>query len=460
MTNDATDARLSLGTDAARNLATTTKTRPQTQGVSPRWLLRALPWVQVSGGTYRVNRRLAYQVWDGRVTFVNTGAQVRVIPAELAELAPLRGFADERVLDVLAGRCVQSDHAPGDVIAEAGRPADRVHLIVHGKVVRLGDGAYGEPARLGVLAGGEYFGAGALTDEDAVWGATAKAVTGCTVLSLTREAFAEVAQNSAALREQLERFRESGPPEVNKRGEASVDVAAGHAGEPRLPGTFVEYEAGPREYELSLAQTVLRVHTRVADLYSRPMDQVEEQLRLTIEALRERQEHEMINNRDFGLLHNADPRQRVTTRSGPPTPADLDELLARRRGTRVLLAHPKGIAAFLRECTRQGVYPKQTEMDGTRVTAWRNVPLLPCDKIPVSRTGVSSFIAMRTGEDDQGVIGLHKTGIPDEREPGLSVRFKGVDDRAVSSYLVGVHFSAAVLVPDALGVLHDVETGR
>ncbi|MBE1530782.1 family 2B encapsulin nanocompartment shell protein [Actinomadura algeriensis] len=460
MTNGATGERLSLGTDAARNLATTTKTRPQMQGVSSRWLLRVLPWVQVQGGTYRVNRRLAYQVGDGRVTFVNTGARVRVIPAELAELAPLRGFADERVLEVLAGRCVQAEYAAGDVIAEAGRPADRVHLIVHGKVVRLGDGAFGEPARLGTLAGGDHFGAEALTDGDAVWGATAKAVTGCTVLSLTREAFAEVAENSAALRERLERFGESGPPPVNKRGEASIDVAAGHSGEPRLPGTFVEYEAEPREYELSLAQTVLRVHTRVADLYDKPMDQVEQQLRLTIEALRERQEHEMINNRDFGLLQNVDPRQRVTTRSGPPTPADLDELLARRRGTRVLLAHPKAIAAFMRECTRQGVYPGRTELDGTRVTAWRNVPLLPCDKIPVSRAGVSSIIAMRTGEDDQGVIGLHKTGIPDEREPGLSVRFKGVDDRAISSYLVGVYFSAAVLVPDALGVLHEVETLR
>jgi hypothetical protein len=29
------------------------------QGISSRWLLRVLPWVQVSGGTYRVNRRLA-----------------------------------------------------------------------------------------------------------------------------------------------------------------------------------------------------------------------------------------------------------------------------------------------------------------------------------------------------------------------------------------------------------------
>ena len=66
---------MSLDTRAARNLATTTKSVPQMQGISSRWLLRILPWVQVSGGTYRVNRRLSYVVGEGRVTFFNTGDQ-------------------------------------------------------------------------------------------------------------------------------------------------------------------------------------------------------------------------------------------------------------------------------------------------------------------------------------------------------------------------------------------------
>jgi len=48
----------SLGTAAARNLATTTKSVPQMQSITPRWLLRMLPWVEVAAGTYRVNRRL------------------------------------------------------------------------------------------------------------------------------------------------------------------------------------------------------------------------------------------------------------------------------------------------------------------------------------------------------------------------------------------------------------------
>jgi hypothetical protein len=67
---------------------------------------------------------------------------------------------------------------------------------------------------------------------------------------------------------------------------------------------------------------------------------------------------------------------------------------------------------------------------------------------------------MRTGLDDEGVIGLHQTGIPDEVQPGLNARFMGIDDKAIISYLVSTYYSVAVLVPDALGVLENVEIGR
>jgi hypothetical protein len=169
--------------------------------------------------------------------------------------------------------------------------------------------------------------------------------------------FQEIADRSETLRTHLEQRRAALPGQQNEHGEASIAVASGHDGEPVLPGTFVDYELSPREYELSVAQTVLQVHTRVADLYNQPLDQIEQQLRLTIEALRERQEHELINNRDFGLLHNADLDQRIHARVGPPTPDDLDELLSRRRKSHFFLAHPHAIAAFGRECSRRGVHP-------------------------------------------------------------------------------------------------------
>jgi Type 2A encapsulin shell protein SrpI-like/Cyclic nucleotide-binding domain len=454
------DGRLSLGTAAARNLATTTKSVPQMQGITSRWLLRVLPWVQVAGGVYRVNRRLTYMVGDGRITFVSTGAEVAVIPGELGELPVLRGFADAEVLEALAGRFVQREVAAGEVLAEFGHEADQLFLIAHGKVNKVGVGKYGAETVLGTLADGDYVGDRCLLEPSGIWEFTVKAVTPCTVLSLSRQAFGEVLERSEALAARVGEFL--GRPRLpqNRYGEAAIQLASGHAGEPELPGTFVDYEASPREYELSVAQTVLRVHSRVADLFNEPMNQVEQQLRLTVEALRERQEHELINNPDFGLLHNADLRQRIHTRTGPPTPDDLDELLATVwKKPQYLLAHPRAIAAFGRECNRRGVYPHNIDMNGHTVPAWRGIPLLPCNKIPITDTRTSSILVMRTGEADQGVVGLHQTGIPDEYQPGLNVRFMGINEKAIISYLVSAYYSAAVLVPDALGILENVQIG-
>lgn len=227
-----------------------------------------------------------------------------------------------------------------------------------------------------------------------------------------------------------------------------------------LPGTYVDYDAAPREYELSVAQTVLRIHSRVADLYNQPMNQTEHQLRLTVEALKERQEHELINNREFGLLNNCEYDQRIQPHDGVPSPDDMDELLSRRRGSKLFLAHPRAIAAFGRECNKRGLVPESIDVGGSRIPTWRGVPIFPSNKIPVSDARTTSIICMRTGEEEQGVIGLQQAGIPDEIEPSLSVRFMGISEQAIISYLVTTYYSAAVLVPDALGVLENVEIGR
>ncbi|GGZ75980.1 nucleotide-binding protein [Streptomyces echinoruber] len=450
----------SLGTAAARNLATTTKSVPQMQEISSRWLLRMLPWVNVQGGTYRVNRRLTYAVGDGRITFVKTGDRVEVIPAELGELPALRSYEDEEALSELARRCRRREFGPGQVIASSGSRADEVYLLAHGRVEKLGTGPYGDDQVLGVLADGAYFGDQALLDENPVWEYTVRTDTACTVLVLSRQDVEQVAERTDSLREHLQRRRSDPGERTNRYGEKEIDLLSGHSGEPDIPHTFVDYEARPREYELGVAQTVLRVHTRVADLYNQPMNQTEQQLRLTVEALKERQEHELINNRDFGLLHNCEYDQRLQPHDGVPGPDDMDELLSRRRGTRLFLAHPRAIAAFGRELNRRGLVPETVDIAGNRIPTWRGVPLFPCNKIPISEARTSSIIALRTGEEDQGVIGLRAAGIPDEIEPSISVRFMGINEQAVIGYLVTAYFSAAVLVPDALGVLENVEIGR
>ncbi len=449
-------ARQSLSTEAARNLATTTKSAPQMQGISSRWLLKILPWVQTGGGTYRVNRTVSYTVGDGRITFVKTGTELRVIPAMLRELGMLRTFPDDQVVKAIADRFVKEEFRKGDVIVRRGEPVDKIFLIAHGRIERLGTGAYGDEASLDVLSDGDHFGHHPLPD--ARWEFTARAQTDVVTMTFNRGDWDAALNSSAALRRHAEAYLEA--ERVGRRGSDAVDLSAGHTGEVLLPGTYVDYEVSPREYELSVAQTVLRVHSRVSDLYNQPMNQSEQQLRLTIQALKERQESELINNAEFGLLHNADYEQRVYARTGPPTPDDLDELLSRRRGSQYFLAHPRTIAAFGRECSRRGLYPDSVEFQGHRLPSWRGVPLLPCNKIPVTPERTSSILVLRTGEDNEGVVGLHPVALPDEYQPGLSVRFMNINEQAIISYLVTAYYSAAILVPDAVGVLENVEISR
>ncbi|HEY2575324.1 MAG TPA: family 2B encapsulin nanocompartment shell protein [Streptosporangiaceae bacterium] len=450
------DPQLSLSTAAARNLATTTKTVPQMQGITSRWLLRLLPWVQVNAGTYRVNRRLAYATGGGKIAISVTAGQAAVVPPSLREVPLFAGLDDEETLAAIAGAFTQREAGAGATIAERGQPIAEFIVIAHGKVHRAGEGHYGQDTALGLVADGGYLGLEGLT-QDASWDHTVIAATGVVLLTLSKADFQAIVDRSAALQEQIQGHHQAKAAPQNRKGEANIAITSGHSGEPLLLGTFADYELSPREYELAVAQTVLRVHTRVADLFNDPMDQLTQQLRLTTQALRERQEHEMINNRDFGLLHNADYAQRIQTHSGPPTPDDLDELLSRRRSTKMMFAHPKAIAAFGRQCSKRGLYPHATELLGSSVPAWRGVPILPCNKIPVSDGHTTSIIAVRTGEEDQGVVGLHQIGIPDEVEPGLNVRFMGINDKAVISYLVSAYYSIAVLVPDALGILEHVE---
>ncbi len=313
----------SLSPRAAKKLAITTKSPPQMRAISPRWLLQLLPWVEVSGGTYRVNRR------------------------------------DVRISE------------------------------------------------------------GVATNDD---------------------------------------------------GEKNIEILSGHEGEPTLTQTFVDYDDDPPEYPLRVAQTIVRVHTRVSDLYSNARDQLQEQLRLTIEGLRERKEWEIINNdgngdpdRAFGLLQVAAPSMRLSTRTGPPTPDDLDELLTKVwKHPAFFLAHPRAIAALCRECTRRGIPPATVNLFGSPFITWRGVPIVASNKLAVSSEGKTNILLMRVGEAQQGVVGLRKTGLIGEHAeiPGVSVRLMGIDQKAIASYLVTLYFSAAVLVPDALGVLENVDVGR
>jgi hypothetical protein len=251
--------------------------------------------------------------------------------------------------------------------------------------------------------------------------------------------------------------------EASTGEESGVDVLTIDGGEVQIPGTFVDYDVEPREYQLSTIQTVLHTHTLVTDLYSNKIDQLREQIRLTIEGVKEREEWELINNPTFGLLHEGAGRA-VKTRSGPPAPDDLDELLALVwKKPAFFLAHPLAIAAFGRECTRRGVPPPTVHLFGSPFTTWRGVPLIPTEKLEVKGAGknaATSILLVRVGEAEQGVVGLQKAGVTGEVEPGLSVRYMGTSDKSIASHLVTRYFAAAVLTEDAIARLDNVQVGH
>ena len=264
---------------------------------------------------------------------------------------------------------------------------------------------------------------------------------------------------------------ESGIYRVNKvvEGDTPLDVlCSSEKKSDIIPQGYVEYELEPREYILNSISTILNVNTAVQDVFSSPYDQAKEQLALAIESLRERQESQIINNDDYGLLKNAADSQRIQTRNGAPTPDDLDELITKVwKEPSFFLAHPRAIAAFERECTKRGVPPVTVNLIGGTFITWRGIPLIPTNKLlvdglkePKSLGGKTNILLLRTGETKRGVIGLYQAGMKDEASRGLSVRYRGIDDKGIASYLLSLYCSAAILADDALAVLEDVEVGE
>jgi len=260
---------------------------------------------------------------------------------------------------------------------------------------------------------------------------------------------------------------------VNKvaEGETPLDVlCSSEKKSAEIPEGYVEYQQKPREYTLNSISTIINVDTAVQDVYSSPYDQTKEQLHLAIESLRERQESQIINNDDYGLLKNVPAGQRITPRNrlGSPMPDDLDELLSKVwKEPAFFLAHPRAIAAFQRECTRRGVPPTTVSTFGGTFIQWRGIPLVPTDKLfvdglknPKSQNGKTNILLVRTGEAKRGVVGLYQTGLQNEQGRGLSVRFRGVDNRGLASYLLSLYCSTAILADDAIAVLEDVEVGN
>ena len=192
--------------------------------------------------------------------------------------------------------------------------------------------------------------------------------------------------------------------------------------------TFVDYEEWGREYYLSAVNTVVDIHTRVSDLYSSPHNQIHEQVRLAIEMVKERQERELLNNAEYGLLKKSRRSMKISARTGAPTPDDMDELIASVwKEPAFFLAHPQ-------RSPRSGGSALAGAFRRRRCPVRLAVPHLarrshhPLATGPVATA--RQHPAVRVGESRQGVVGLYQPGLTGEQGPGLSVRFMGINHKA------------------------------
>jgi CRP-like cAMP-binding protein len=458
----------SVTTSVARNLAHTTKTSPKMMSITPRLLLHMLPWVQIEGGTYRVNRTKVELTKAERIGVDHVNGFYS-FSAESLRSVPLFARLPEPIISRMSARFKSEEVSLGNELSVEGEDLSKFFIIAQGQVEVLSRGIHGSNLRIALLTEGEFFGEGDLVS-DKPSEVTIRTTTPCVLLTLSRKDMDTILGELPNLNDEFRRAINEHlelQSMVNRYGERNIDLVSGFAENVEIPETFVDYSPTPREYSLSAIQTVVRVHTRVSDLYNGPYDQIEEQMRLTIEGIKERQEWELINSNKFGLLHSVDPSMRISTRYGAPTPDDLDELLAMVwKKPAFFLAHPKAIAAFERECTWRGVPPVTVNMLGVPVILWRGVPIIPSDKLELKKgsrgnqwLGTTSILLLRIGEKDQGVVGLHQAGIPGELSPSLSARLMGLDSLGVAMYLLTHYFSCAVLTDDALGVLENVEVG-
>jgi CRP-like cAMP-binding protein len=460
-----------LSIQSARQLTTTTKSAPQMGSITPRWLLKLLPWVQVRAGTYRVNERKVVVRPEERPYFSHSNAKsngngkLKLESEQLSKLKLFSGLPSDQLASITA-MFKAKHYAMGSKLFSEGEAGDTFFLIADGKVEVNQAGPHGEKLVLNVLSSGDHFGEMALL-ENKPRSATVVALMPTTVFVMERAKFLKLTEESPSIQENLEHTlleRKQQNFQHNEAGEAKSFLERDYEGVRTIPSSFIEYEENPREYTLSIIQSILKVPTRIADIYNDPFDQVEEQMRLMIEEIKETQEWEMINNPNFGLLSQVAPTMRIQPRKGSPTPDDMDQMLSLVwKKPAFFLAHPKAIAAFGRECTRRGVPPPTINLMGSPVITWRGVPIIPCDKLLIGDgynqqpIGTTNILLMRVGEKEQGVVGLHHSGIANEKSPSLSVLFNGISADAHKNYLLTLYFSCAVLTSDALAVMENVQ---
>lgn len=266
-----------LSQQAARQLTTTTKSAPQMGSITPRWLLKLLPWTAISGGTYRVNRRKVVVKPEAKLHFNLIDGKISVEVKELNRLSLFNGVPHE-TLEKMISMFQEKRYSAGEQIIKHGEPGDVFFLLASGKVEVNHEGPHGEKLVLDVMGSGSHFGEMALLN-DSPRKANIVALVQTIALTLNRNQFIELVKKTPSLRENIEASiheRARQHEGSNEAGEGKTNLETDHDGARTIASTFIDYEEEPREFPMSSVNAILKISTRVEDLYNNPVMQTEE----------------------------------------------------------------------------------------------------------------------------------------------------------------------------------------
>ena len=184
MSNDM--IKTSLGEIAAKNLADVTKTPAYNGSLSPRWLLRLLPWANTVAGQYRVNRVKVVGDEFSNMMDIHEDKADTLSPENLKKIPALGGVSKEALLE-MAKKFKKKSYASGDLIFKEGQAGEELYIVVSGKVDIFTEDGDGKTLVLNTLQSGHFFGERSLHAQKPR-NASARAISSTEVLELDGKA--------------------------------------------------------------------------------------------------------------------------------------------------------------------------------------------------------------------------------------------------------------------------------
>jgi hypothetical protein len=231
----------------ARLLATTTKTRPQAESISSRNLLKYLPFVDMQGPVYRVNRRQVLELRSGHITFFDDEEGIPTIYTEsLNQIPSFSKITDPAILELIKAEAEPVTFEKKEKIFEPGDTPTALNIIVSGKVSFYEEGQYHFHNAIGHSGPGEFFAESGLGVDSPTFKHTGEASTNVAtykieyadVISILTDP-AQGGKYDSYLADHIAEVKAT-KDKTNRKGEALIKIDGGyHADEPEISSTYV-----------------------------------------------------------------------------------------------------------------------------------------------------------------------------------------------------------------------------